>query len=104
MNENHDELPPHDFGAEKAVLGCVLLDATLLPRIAERFRGEKVFYSIAHQTIFDTMVNMQGEGKAIDGVTLRSRLKEANNLDAVGGAGFISELPDQVPGASNFEF
>lgn len=97
-----DRLPPHSDDAERGVLGCIILDASVtLPTITREI-GPEHFYTLAHRTIFMTLLEMRREEVPIDTLTLTQRLKDSGNLDGCGGMGFICGLPDHVPWAGNF--
>ena len=44
-------LPPHSIEAEKAVLGCMLINPEAAPRVLH-ILSEKSFYTTAHSQIF----------------------------------------------------
>ena len=50
------------------MLGCILLDPPhCLGECVEKCKnGSEVFYDLRHQVIYDTLVDMQNEGEAID--------------------------------------
>jgi len=92
MSANSDRLPPHDERVEQSVLGCLLMDATLMDACREI--QPDCFYLLSHQTLFTTMVAMRKEQKHVDIVTVCSRLKEQNQMEAVGGWDYLAALPD----------
>lgn len=101
---NFDQLPPHDAEAERAALGCVLLDNTRLDAMRERFAGRgTVFYVQAHQTILQAMGRLRAGGKAIDVITLKDELGLDQTI-ACGGLGYLADLPDKVPSAANLDY
>lgn len=103
---NVDRLPPHSMEAEQGVLGCAMLSPNdCLGTCIEKFkRGSEVFYDLRHQAIFDTLAEMYDAKEPIDPITLHQRLKDKNQLDAVGGITYVSSLPDCVPSAANLEY
>ena len=106
MPQNVDRLPPHSIEAEQGVLGCVLLAPNEgLGICIEKFkRGSEVFYDLRHQVIFDQLAEMYDGKEPIDLITLQQRLKDKNQLDAVGGITYLAALPDCVPSAANLEY
>jgi hypothetical protein len=100
-NQNPDRLPPHSEEAERAVLGCVLLDPSKLRTCLERFAGAEVFYVFANRVVFECMCALERKGRAIDVVTLQQELHERQQLEGVGGIKGLSELPDETPSAEN---
>ena len=49
---------PHSEDSERAVLGGVLLDSTILPTISGRLRAED-FYSERHQLLYQAMLDLE---------------------------------------------
>src|SRR3954466_12615652 len=101
-----DRLPPHSLEAEQGVLGCIMLAASeCLGDCIEKLKtGGDVFYDLRHRTIYEMMVEMYDSKVPIDTITLQQRLKDKQQLDSVGGAGFLSALPDAVPSAANLGY
>lgn len=101
-----DRLPPHSIEAEQGVLGCVLLSPNdCMGECIETLRpGHLVFYDLRHQTLYELLVQMFDEKQAIDLITLQQRLKDAQQLDNVGGLAYLSSLPDAVPSAANLAY
>ena len=96
-----DRLPPHSIEAEQGVLGCVLLSPNDCIGICiEKFKvGSEVFYDLRHRTIYELLAEMYDHKEAIDLLTVQQRLKDRNQLEAVGGLTYLSALPDAVPSA-----
>jgi len=94
---------PWSQEAEQAVLGAMLLDqdAALL---ATELVQDDMFYREGHRRLFRAMVSLVERRTVIDPVTLRDELGRRGELDAVGGADYLSELVDAVPTAANLEY
>ncbi len=94
---------PWSQEAEQAVLGAMLLDqdAALL---ATELVQDDMFYREGHRRLFRAMVGLVEHRTVIDPVTLRDELGRRGELDAVGGADYLSELVDAVPTAANLEY
>jgi len=88
-------VPPHDLEAEKALLGCVLLN----PRVLDDLDGLRPadFYWQRHGKLFEHLVAMCEGRKAIDSLLLVEQLKAHGDLEAVGGVAYIAELMGCVP-------
>ena len=101
-----DRLPPHALEAEMGVLGCIFLSPNdTLGDCIEKFRaGGDVFYDLRHRLIYELLVTMYDQKEAIDLVTVPQRLKDRNQLEAVGGLAYLSSLPDAVPSAANLSY
>jgi len=99
-----DELPPHSIEAEQGILGCIMLAAAEVLPLVQAAIGPEAFYHLPHRTIYDAVLAMASDGIPIDPITLWQRLKDAKELDGIGGIGFLSSLPDTVPSAANLEY
>jgi replicative DNA helicase len=94
--------PPHNLEAELSVLGAVLLSDTALPAliIDERLQPED-FYREGHGRIFQAMLDLHSAGEPVDALTLTEHLKQAGDLEQVGGRAAIDLLAGSVPAVSN---
>src|SRR5438132_1429470 len=101
-----DRLPPHSVEAEQGVLGCALLSPNeCMGECIEKLKAaSEVFYDLRHRTIYEAMVEMFDHKEAIDLITLQQRLKDRQQLEAVGGLPYLSSLPDAVPSAANLGY
>src|SRR5436190_7687797 len=101
-----DRLPPHSIEAEQGVLGCVLLSPNdkLGETIGAFKAGSEVFYDLRHRTIYELLVEMYDNKNAIDLITVQQRLKDRQQLEAVGGLPYLASLPDAVPSAANLDY
>src|SRR5436305_14790705 len=92
--ETVDRLPPHSVEAEQGVFGCILLAPhECMGQCIEKFRsGSVVFYDLRHQHLFDLLAEMYDEKAAIDLITLQQRLKDNNQLEAIGGISYLASL------------
>ena len=94
--------PPQNLEAEQSVLGAVLLSDTALPAliIDERLQAAD-FYRESHGLIFTAMLDLHGAGEPVDALTLVEHLKQAGQLDAVGGRATVDLLAGSVPAVGN---
>jgi len=92
--------PPQDIAAEQAVLGGMLLSKDAIADVVEVVRGAD-FYRPAHQTIYDTVVDLYGRGEPADPVTISAELTRTGLLTRVGGAPYLHTLMSSVPTAAN---
>ena len=89
----------HD--AEQAVLGSVLLSPNCLDSVRAVIGDEgRVFVSEPHQLLYRAMLHLQVGGLPIDPLTLKQRLAEDRELDAVGRITYIGEGLSNGQGAS----
>jgi len=94
---------PQSIDAEKGLLGSILHSATALDDSMAQM-DSKHFHLVAHQRIFDVLIEMRNSGKPIDLIALTQILEDRRMLDEVGGAGFITELFTFVPTAANADY
>src|SRR3954463_13099128 len=88
--------------AERAVLGAVLLDNGALFQAAELLNTDD-FSIDSNRRIFFRMREMAERARPIDLVTLSEELMKNNELEAIGGASYLSSLTDGLPRFSNIE-
>src|SRR3990170_3934751 len=79
---------PHNFEAEQAVLGAVLIEETAFDQVAPLLRAND-FYLLAHQHIYSASDELAKEAKTIDPVLVQQRLDARGLL----GAAVPRELP-----------
>lgn len=92
---------PHSIEAEQSVLGCMLIDNNVVTKITARLLPSD-FYSEAHKSIYESMIELNNTNQPIDFVTVVDRLEKNNTLGAVGGIDYITSLANALPSASNF--
>jgi len=93
-------LPPQNLDAEKCVLGGMLIDGEAVDRVREFVDAEN-FYLNAHQTIFNSVVELSRRGTPADLLTVSDFLKAQDLLESVGGVQYLAALVDTVPSAVN---
>lgn len=86
-----------------AVLGAMLMEKDAIGIGIEKLSGNN-FYSDIHKKIFTNIVNLYDESRPVDLLTLTERLKNQNELEAVGGASYIASIINSVPTAANIEY
>ncbi|MGE6379666.1 replicative DNA helicase [Peribacillus muralis] len=103
IEQFQDRIPPQNVEAEQAVLGAIFLEPSSLTVTSEVLIPED-FYRSSHQKIFNVMINLNDEGKAVDLITVTEELAATKNLEEVGGVSYLSELAGSVPTAANVEY
>jgi replicative DNA helicase len=66
---------PQDLQAEKAVLGCILIDNNSMSNILEHISADH-FYNNNHKDIFKAMLDLYDKSIPIDSVNLTDQLKK----------------------------
>lgn len=97
---DHTKVPPSNQEAEWAVLGSVLLDKKALTAVARIVKVDD-FYWDAHKTIFKAMLEIQAGMGAVDLLTLANKLDEEQKIDSVGGSGYLAQMMNNTPTATN---
>lgn len=92
-------IPSQDIDAERSVLGAMLLSRDVIQEIAEAVQGGD-FYRPAHETIFDTILDLHGRGEPADAVTVTAALLTSGELERAGGPTYVHELMHACPSAS----
>ena len=95
-----DKLPPQNLDAEMSVLGAMLLDREAIGYAIEAITADS-FYKEAHAKIYSAVVELFDANQPVDIVTLSEHLGKRKEIEAVGGASYISMLLDAIPSAAN---
>lgn len=103
IEQFQDRIPPQNIEAEQAVLGAIFLEPSSLTVTSELLIPED-FYRSSHQKIFNVMIKLNDEGKAVDLITVTEELSATKNLEEVGGVSYLSEMAGSVPTAANVEY
>lgn len=106
MPQIADRLPPHSLESEQGVLGCILLapNESMGMCIEKLNRGADVFYDMRHAALFNALVEMYDRKELIDPITVQQRLRDRNQLEALGGMPYIAGLMNAVPSAASLEY
>lgn len=88
---------PNSIDAEQAVLGSMLSDKESVNKVFEKKLASEHFYKKSHSLIFSAMEILDKKNEPIDTVSVVDILAKNNDLEAVGGAYYISGLVELVP-------
>ncbi len=100
IEPDYDRTPPQDVAAEQSVLGAMMLSKDAIADVVEVLRGVD-FYRPAHQTVYDTVLDLYGRGEPADAVTVSAELTKNGDLPRIGGAPYLHTLIAGVPTAAN---
>ena len=95
--------PPQDRDAEASVLGGMMLSKDAIADVVELLRGDD-FYIPAHETIYDTILDLYAAGEPADAVTVANALSKAGSIARIGGPAYLHTLISSVPTAANAGF
>ena len=99
-----DKIPPNNLEAEKATLGAILMNSSSLLAVSKILSPDD-FYKNANKKIFQAMLNLdQQHSSNVDILTVIQELKRIGELDAAGGAAYVSSLTSEVPTTANVEY
>jgi replicative DNA helicase len=93
---------PHSLEAERSVLGSMLIDPDAV-EIASEIVKEEDFYARQNGILYQTMLEMNRKGMAIDPVTLQAKLREKNLPPELYSDELIRELITMVPSSANIK-
>lgn len=94
---------PHSMEAEQSVIGSMILDREAIVVASELISGED-FYNKQYGVLFETMVELNDQGSAVDMVTLQNRLKEKDVPPEVSSLEFVRDLLTIVPTSANIKY
>ena len=94
---------PNSLEAEQSVVGAMLMDKDAIEIAAEIVTADD-FYNRQLGVLFETMVELNREGSAVDIVTLQNRLREKNVPPNVSSVEFIGDLINAVPTSANVKY
>jgi len=98
----HPELP-HNLEAEKATLGSILLNREAIVAVAP-WLLPSYFYMERHAQLYEAMLACYNARIPPDTRTVSEELRRRNQLDAVGGILYLSDLVDTVPTSYHVEY
>ena len=94
------KIPPQNLDAEKSLIGAVLIDEEVLADVSENVNAAD-FYDKNHGIIFGAMMRLFEKRRPVDLLTLTDELKRKDELDAIGGSAYLTELTNYVPTAAH---
>ena len=94
--------PPQALDVEEAVLGAMLLEATVVDQAMEDLTPG-CFYDQRHRMIFEAISHLVTDHTPVDIITVANKLKQEGNLEAVGGAVKLAGLSMKVGSAAHIE-
>src|ERR1700728_1282136 len=87
---------PANVGAEKSILGAILLDNAAHSEAAEKLESED-FSLDSHRRIFLRMSELMDSQRAVDIVTLSHELSRYKEVESVGGVAYLASLTEGLP-------
>ena len=97
-----DQLPPSDIEAEEAVIGSILIDGDSINRVAEKLPPED-FFSERNRLCYKACLSIMERGDAINQITVANELQLTNDLEAISGTSYLSQLVLSTPTSIHIE-
>jgi len=82
---------PYDESAEVALVGAMLLDRSIIDEVVTLLAAPDL-YVPRYRTIYTRIVAMYEAGEPVDAITLSAALRQAGDLERVGGEAGVVEL------------
>src|SRR5882762_3431721 len=83
--------PPHNFEAEQALLGAILVNNAAYQRVAEFLRPEH-FADPLHGKLYDSLGKLIERGQVVSAITLKTYVEQDEDMKAAGGATYLARL------------
>jgi replicative DNA helicase len=98
-----DKALPHSLETEMAVLGAMMMEPEAMGLCLE-YLDEDCFYHPAHRTLFRFLKTGFENNRPLDGVLLEQALRDAGQLDEIGGRQYLVDVYNSVASAANAEY
>ena len=98
----HGKLQPQATDIEILILGAILTDKNIMSIVIQILQPE-VFYTEAHQKIYESIETLYNKNKPIDIMIVEEQLKRTGNLDLVGGIAYLMKLTNETSIEYNIE-
>jgi hypothetical protein len=93
---------PHSIDAEIALLGCLLLDPVqAFPVVMAENIVADHFYDMRYGKLFCLLRKLYRANGAFDMIVVTNALRDAGELDALGGVPMLSSMMNSVPSAAS---
>ena len=99
---NVTNVTPQNLEAELSLLGSLLIDSDAVVKIADQIKPHD-FFDKRHERIYEAIMKLYENHKAIDVLTLSDQLNSEGYLGSIGGPAYLSELTSFVPTAAHVE-
>ena len=94
---------PHSQEAEQSVIGAMIMSRDAIVEASEIITGQD-FYQQQYGAVFEAMVELHDEGKAVDLVTLQERLREKNLPPEISDMEFMKDILSSVITSANVKY
>lgn len=91
---------PYSEEAEAAVISSMLMDMGAIAEVSTTLRADDFYYP-AHGFIYSAILEVYNKGQKVDIVTVVEKLKKDDQLEKIGGAGFVASFVKGTVSAEN---
>ncbi len=91
-----EKLPPHDVEAEEAVIASLLVDPEAIFKVAPRLEAD-AFFREKNAWVYLACRALWDRSESINQITVAHELARRNQLEAVGGVSYLSQLVTELP-------
>ncbi len=102
MEEKQVMKIPHSDEAERYILGCMLIDQSIIDQTISEISSED-FYSRPNKNVMLAIETLVKNNTIVDYTTVLDELKRLNLLKATGGNDYLYALMESVPTVANIE-
>lgn len=97
--------PPHSAEAEQYLLACCLLDGSdTIARCLEAKLTGASFYNSANRLIYERICVIYQHEPPVELAVLAEELKDAGQLDAVGGYAYLTQISASIPTTAQAQY
>ncbi|MFM7668209.1 MAG: replicative DNA helicase, partial [Bacteroidota bacterium] len=97
------KIPPQAVDIEQIVLGAMMLEKNAVSKAGDILIPAS-FYDPKHQYIYAAIRELFANTSPIDLITVTTLLKKRGELEAAGGAAYLSQLTSRVVSSAHIEF
>ncbi len=104
MNTKTTE-PLHDRESEQAVLGAMMVDSAVIPRVlAILGHTSEIFFTADHQLIYTAILAVYERHNRVDALLVSDELDRKNDLNRAGGDLYLYDLQARIVETESTEF
>ena len=96
-----ERTPPQDIDAEKALLGAMMMDRSVIDEVASLIPDRAVFFTPQHAVLYDALLKVHSQGSPMDLIVVSSHLQGAGLWEIVGGKDYIMQLAESFADWAN---
>lgn len=103
LEHEFGKLPPQAIDIEEAVLGAIMLEKDAIIEVLDILKPDS-FYKESHKKIFQAVVDLSIQEKAIDLYTVTEEMRNREQLEEIGGPLYLAQLTSKVASAAHVEY